>query len=96
MNPVPLSPTLIESGVQGMEMDASWYGVFAPAKTPAAIVSQLHGEIREALATPSVRDGLATIGMTPAGTTPAEFKQFVQTAIRRYAEMVRLAGIHPE
>src|SRR5688572_16481795 len=46
---LPNVPTMIETGVSGMELEASWYGVFAPAKTPAAIVSRMHAEIRKTL-----------------------------------------------
>ena len=87
---------MIESGVTGMEFDASWYGVFAPARTQASIVNKLHGEIRTALKATAVRDGLAAIGMEPVGNAPAEFKAFVERAIKRYAEIVKIAGIQPE
>jgi tripartite-type tricarboxylate transporter receptor subunit TctC len=93
---LPNVPTMIEAGVKGMEMDSSWYGVFAPAKTSAAIVSKLHAEIRKALGVAAVRDGLAAIGMEPVGNTPAAFRQFVETSIRRSAELVKLAGLQAE
>ena len=93
---LPNVPTMIEAGVKGMEIDSSWYGVFAPAKTPAAIVSKLHAEIRSALTAPAVRTGLADIGMEPVGSPPAAFSKFVETAIGRYAELVKLAGLQPE
>jgi len=93
---LPSVPTMIESGVTGMELDPSWYGVFAPARTPSAIVARLHHEIRAALSVPAVRDRLAAISMQPVGNTPAEFKSFVATAVKRYAELVKLAGIQPE
>ena len=93
---LPNVPTMIEAGVKGMELDASWYGVFAPVKTPAAIVTKLHAEIRKTLGAPAVRDGLTAIGMEPVGNTPAEFSQFVAASIRRYAELVKLAGLQPE
>jgi tripartite-type tricarboxylate transporter receptor subunit TctC len=80
---------MIEAGVTGMEFDSSWYGVFAPAKTPAAIVNRLHGEIRAALKVTAVRESLAAIGMEPVGNTPTEFKGFVEKSIKRYAEIVR-------
>ncbi len=89
-------PTMIEAGVSGMEFDASWYGVFLPAKTPAAIINKLHSEIRTALKAPAVRDSLAAIGMEPVGSAPAEFSAFVEKSIKRYAEVVKLAGIQPE
>jgi tripartite-type tricarboxylate transporter receptor subunit TctC len=93
---LPNVPTMIEAGVKGMELEASWYGVFAPAKTPAAIVTKLHAEIRKALGVTAVRDALTVIGMEPVGNTPAEFSQFVAASIRRYAELVKLAGLQPE
>jgi tripartite-type tricarboxylate transporter receptor subunit TctC len=93
---LPNVPTMIEAGVNGMDIDSSWYGVFAPAKTPAAIVSQLHAEMRKAVYTPAIREALTAIGMEPVGSTPAAFKQFVETSIRRYAELVKLAGIQAE
>ena len=93
---LPNVPTMIEAGVSGMEFDSSWYGVFVPAKTPAAIVNKLHSEIRNVLKTPTVRESLTAIGMEPVGNTPAEFKVFVERAIKRYAEVVKLAGLQPE
>lgn len=87
---------MIEAGVSGMELDASWYGVFLPAKTPATIVTKLHSEIRTALKAPAVRDSLAAIGMEPVGSAPAAFGAFVEKSIKRYAEVVKLAGIQPE
>ena len=93
---LPNVPTMIESGVLGMELESSWYGVFAPAKTPATIVNRMHTEVRNALKAQSVREGLAAIGMEPIGNTPAEFKVFVERSIKRYAELVKLAGIQAE
>ena len=93
---LPDVPTMVESGVAGMELDPSWYGVFAPAKTPAAIVGRLQKEIHAALRVPAVRERLAAISMQPVGSTPAEFNAFVATAIKRYAELVKLARIQPE
>ena len=93
---LPEVPTMIEAGVAGMELDPSWYGVFAPATTPAAIVARLHKEFHAALRVPVVRERLAAINMQPVGSTPAEFKAFVATAIKRYGELVKLARIQPE
>ena len=93
---LPNVPTMIEAGVKGMEIDSSWYGVFAPAKTSADIVTKLHAEIRKALNTSAVRDGLASIGMQPVGNSPAEFGKYVAASIKRYAELVKLAGLQAE
>ena len=93
---LPDVPTLTEAGVKGMEIDAGWFGLFAPANTPAAILAKLHGEIRTALANAQVRERLLVQGFVPVGDSPAEFKVHVEAEIKAYAEMVRLAGIQPE
>ena len=94
---LPDVPTLIESGVKGMEMDPAWYGVLAPAATPVAIVAKMHGEIRTALASSKVHEQLAGgLGCEPHGNTPAEFRQFLERAIKRAAELSRIAGIEPQ
>jgi tripartite-type tricarboxylate transporter receptor subunit TctC len=79
-----------------MEFDAGWFGMFAPAHTPAEIVSKLYGEIRTAVANPQVRERLLAQGLVPVGNPPEGFKAYVDAEIKAYAEMVRLAGIEPE
>jgi tripartite-type tricarboxylate transporter receptor subunit TctC len=93
---LPDVPTMMEAGVSGTEMDASWNGLFAPAKTPADIVARLESEVRKALAVPEVRERFQKVGLNPLGTTSAEFKPLVAFSIRRFGEAARLAGIEPE
>ena len=93
---LPDVPTLTEAGVKGMEIDAGWFGMFAPGNTPPAVLAKLHGEVRTALANQQVRDRLTEQGFLPVGDTPAQFKAHVAQEIKAYAEMVRLAGIKPE
>ena len=93
---LPDVPTMVEAGVSGTEMNASWNGLFAPAKTPADIVARLEGEVRKALTAPDVRERFAKVGLNPLGTTSAEFKPVVASSIRIFAEAARLAGIEPE
>ena len=93
---LPEVPTMAEAGVSGTSMDASWYGVFAPARTSDTIVVKLQSEIQAALKEPQVRERLQALQLQPVGNSPAEFKAFVQKAVKRYAELVRLAGIEPE
>lgn len=86
------------SGVvrNGMELNASWYGLFVPAKTSGEIVAKLMSEIQKALANPQVRERYAALGLEPVGSTPAQFRPFVAASIERFAELVRLAGVEPE
>jgi tripartite-type tricarboxylate transporter receptor subunit TctC len=93
---LPDVPTMLEAGVKGMDMDPGWYGVFAPAATSAAVVTKIHAQIQTALAKPVVQERLAGLGVDPVGDAPAEFRQFVIGAIKRAAELTRLAGVEPE
>ena len=93
---LPDAPTFTEAGVPGMEIDAGWFGLFAPANVPAAIINKLYQETRTALATPQVRDKLREQGFPPVGNTPAQFKAYLASEITAYAEMTRVAGIKPE
>ena len=90
---LPDVPTMKEAGVQGAEFQGGWFGMFAPAGTPSAIVSRLAAEIRNALANAQVKERLAALGLRPIGSTPEEFRQYVESEIRQYAEIVRLTGI---
>jgi tripartite-type tricarboxylate transporter receptor subunit TctC len=74
----------------------SWYGVFGPAKLPAKVTAKLHGELAKALKVPAVQERLAGLRLTPVGDTPKEFTAFVEGELKRFAEMVKLAGYVPE
>lgn len=89
---LPDVPTLSEAGVPNAEY-SFWIGVFAPAKTPSAIVDRLAQEMRRALADPKVRDKLAALGVAPMEMTPQEFDAFVKNQIGVDAELVRAAGL---
>lgn len=94
---LPEVPTMMEAGVTGTDMDAaSWYGVFAPAKTPAAVTGRLEQEIRAAVSNPQVRERLVALRLTPVGNSSAEFRRFLAAAVDKFAELARLAGIEPE
>jgi tripartite-type tricarboxylate transporter receptor subunit TctC len=93
---LPDVPTLAEAGVPGMEVLASWTGMFAPAKTPAAVLARLEEEIRKATGTAAYRERLTTIGVIPVGNAPAEFKPFVAAQVKLVAEIVRAAGIEAQ
>jgi len=94
--PLPDLPTLAEEGVPGMEILASWSGLFAPVGTPPAVIARLNAEIRTALAVPLVRERITQIGLRPLGSDAAEFKPYVAEQVRRIAEIVKAAGIEPQ
>jgi tripartite-type tricarboxylate transporter receptor subunit TctC len=91
----PEIPTIAESGLPGYEFTA-WYGLFAPAGTPAAIVSQLQGAVRKVLDRAEIRDQLSAEGNVAVGNTPEQFAAFIRTDIERYAKIVKSANIRPE
>lgn len=94
---LPDVPTIAEAGVPEAELDnMSWYGLFAPAKTPGTIISKLASESQAAVKNPQVSERLQVLRLEPVGNTPAEFRAFLETQFKRFAEMVRLAGVEPE
>ena len=93
---LPDVPTLTEAGLQGTVIDGSWYGLFAPPRTPVAIIENLLAEVRFAINTPQVREKLAATVLEPDGRSPAEFKAFLEKVMKSYAEAVRAAGITPQ
>ena len=94
---LPNVPTMAEAGLPGMTLDAmSWYGMFAPARTPQSIVTRLNTEAQAALRNAQVRERLHALQLEPVGDSPAQFKAFMDDQLRRFAEMVKLAGVEPE
>ena len=89
---LPDVPTVAESGLPGFN-SISWIGLLAPAATPADIVARISADVQAVLSIPEVRDRLAALGATPAGTTPAAFKQLIDTDRARYARIVADKGI---
>ena len=93
---LPDVPTIVESGLTGTEMPPSWHGMLAPAKLPAAILGKLSGEVQKALKEPQIRERIVAIGLEPIGGTPEAYRQLVVSNIKRFAELVKLAGVEPE
>ena len=77
-------------GIRGsVPVDFTWNAWFAPARTPPAIVNRLHAAVREALKSPKVLDFLEAAAFVPVGSTPEEFREFVEAETKRYAQVVR-------
>ena len=89
----PAFPDLPAIGevVPGFESSA-WFGVFAPAKLPAAIVDKLNTVIVSALNNPKIREQLNNEGASVVGNTPGEFAAFVRDDIKRWAPIVKQSG----
>jgi tripartite-type tricarboxylate transporter receptor subunit TctC len=87
----PDLPTIAESGVAGYET-SGWFGVVAPARTPAAIIARLNTEIVNVMNIPSVRDYLLQQGIEPRASTPEQFGTFIKSEIPKWAEVIRFSG----
>ena len=93
---LPEVPTIAEAGVPGYYFDVAWHAWFAPAKTPPAIVRRLYDEVKKALQQPKLVEFFRAGGFEPQGDAPAEFAKIFRADIKRYAEIVKAAGIKPE
>ena len=91
----PNVPTLKELGHPGLVVD-TWYGVLAPAGTPAEIVARLNTELNVLLRLPEVREALAKQGVTPAGGPPERLQQLLARDIPRWTKLVASAHIKAE
>jgi tripartite-type tricarboxylate transporter receptor subunit TctC len=91
----PDMPTIDEAGLKGFRWD-SWGGIYAPAKTPSAIVNKLNAAMVAALALPDVQKTMRNLGAEPAPTTPAELDKFVVQDLAMVAKLAKAAGIQPE
>ena len=92
---LPEVPTIAESGYPRFEASV-WYGLVAPAATPAAVVARLNAEVQAALASPAVKSLLASAGGEVAPGTPEQFGALIQAERVRYEKLIREAGIKPD
>jgi len=84
-------PTVAESGLPGFDI-STWFGVFAPAGTPPAIVDRLNAEFGKALSSASMRELLAKLGAEPSPMSPADFGAFVRAEQAKYEKVVKASG----
>lgn len=90
---LPTVPTVAQSGLPGFEV-TTWYGLAAPAGTPAAIVERLSADMKKILAMREVRDKLASFGVTPfPGDTPKAFAELIRSDAAKWNKVIATAGI---
>lgn len=90
---LPEIPTFAEAGLAAFDFDGAYFGMWAPAGTPAAVVSRLNGEMNKLLQTPAMREQLARLGAEPVGGTPERFAASIARDTERWTKVVRDAGI---
>ena len=88
---VPELPTMIESGLPGFEVN-NWYGLVAPAKTPAEVIAVLNRQVRTALEAPDVKEAMLKQGLDPAGGTPEEFGAYIRSELAKWSKVIRASG----
>jgi tripartite-type tricarboxylate transporter receptor subunit TctC len=92
---LPEVPTVAEAGVPGYE-SIGWFGAVAPAGTPPPIIERLNAEMAAALAMPDIKSRVLAAGTEPLTTTPAQFAAMIRDETRKWAEVIRRAGVKLE
>ena len=93
----PFAPEVATFREQGYDIEgSSWYGAFAPAKTPAATIDKLSAAMAAAVRAPDVAERLRAFGLVPTGTTAAELAAIQKADSERWAVAVKLSGFHAE
>ena len=89
---MPDLPTIEEAGnLKGFDA-SSWFGLLAPAGTPADVVLRLQQETAKALSSPAIKEKLLAQGAIPSGNSPQEFAKFIDNEIRKWAPVVKASG----
>lgn len=91
---LPDVPTVAESGYPGFDV-TSWYGIVVPAEVPAEILDRLQADIAAAVGMEAVRQKFTGLGVEPAGSSRADFARTIQDESRKWAAIVKKAGIQP-
>ena len=89
---LPGVPTVAQLGFRGFDA-ANWWGLAAPAGTPAEVVSRLAAAVNRALADPALRQKFAREGADPTGSTPGRFKALIASEIVRWGRLVKASGV---
>jgi tripartite-type tricarboxylate transporter receptor subunit TctC len=85
-------PTLRDQGLPGLEIE-TWYGAFAPAGTPPAVVARINSDLNSLLGDPALREFLARQGMTAVGGPPERLGELLRRELERWSRVVSAAGI---
>jgi tripartite-type tricarboxylate transporter receptor subunit TctC len=92
---LPDVPTMIEQGFPGVQAE-NWYGMVAPAATPAAVIEKLNAAAVAAMREPKVIETLRAQGVLLVGNTPDEFAAWIQSEDKKWGDVIRAANIKIE
>ena len=91
----PQVPTIAEQGVKDFEV-VGWFGMFAPAKTPPAIIARLNRELDAIVRNPEVKERFFAQGLEVVGGTPEQYAQHLRDELALNARIIKAAGIKPD
>ena len=91
----PELPTMIEAGLPGYEV-SSWFGMFAPAGTPPAVIAKINADLRTVMALPAVRQQYAARGDEPFSGTPDQAASYLKAEIEKWNRLVKQANLKAE
>lgn len=92
---LPEVPTVAESGLPAFDV-TGWYGILAPARTPAAILDRARDDVVAVLRARETHEGLLSQGLEPVGSTRAQYAALIRSEIEKWGKVIRAAGIKPE
>ena len=92
---LPDIPPLAEQGIANFDISL-WFGMWAPAGTPPAVLQKLNAQVNAVVQLPAVREQFATLGIVPAPMKAEDFARFVREQITTYRGIVKQAGIEPQ
>ncbi len=93
---LPQVPTLDEAGVGNMRNASAWFGMWAPAGVPRALIEKIAADVARALESPEVREKLVKAGAMPLSMSPAEYARFVRSEIDVSRQFVKDLGVKPQ
>jgi tripartite-type tricarboxylate transporter receptor subunit TctC len=82
---------MAEAGLPGLDI-STWFGLLAPAGTPADVIAKWNADVTRLLSAPDMRERLLAQGAEPAPDSPAEFARFIANELVRYARIVKASG----
>ena len=91
----PEIPTVAEAGVPGYE-HTLWNAMFAPIKTPAAVVSKVSEDLARVVRLPDVQERFNTLGIEPVGSSSQQFDRFFRAEVEKWAKVVKATGIQAD
>jgi tripartite-type tricarboxylate transporter receptor subunit TctC len=92
---LPDVPTIAESGLADFEVSV-WWGLMAPAATPAGTVARLNAELQKVLAEPALQTRMAELGVVVSAGSAAQFADFIRAETTRWGRVVKAANIKPD